>query len=115
MVTFLIMVVAPARAEEYRMKTIFMDTFYGMAAGALIATALSLTQDNPDWGENVGTGAAIGGIAGALFGIATETRYLATIEDGRIHTSLPSMRIAVGNLNAKDSVIYTAGLFQYRF
>lgn len=101
------------KAEEYQMKTIFMDTFYGMAAGALIATAVSLTQDNPDWGENVGTGAAIGGIAGALFGIATEVRYLASIEDGQVHVSLPSVKVGISE--NKDSAIYTAGLFQYRF
>src|SRR3989304_3677854 len=59
-----------ARGEENQMKTIFMDTFYGMAAGALIATAVSLTQDDPDWGANVGAGAAIGGGAGGGFWVA---------------------------------------------
>lgn len=115
LVAFFALTTAPvnAKAEEYRMKTIFMDTFYGMAAGALIATALSLTQDKPDWGENVGTGAAIGGIAGALFGVATEARYLASVEDGQVHVSLPSVNVSIsGN---RDSAIYTAGLFQYRF
>lgn len=115
LVAFIAMTTAPvnAKAEEYRMKTIFMDTFYGMAAGALIATAVSLTQDNPDWGENVGTGAAIGGIAGALFGVATEARYLASIEDGQVHVNLPSVKVNMSE--NKDSAIYTAGLFQYKF
>ncbi len=115
LVAFLALTTAPvnAKAEENRMKSIFMDTFYGMAAGALIATAVSLAQDDPDWGENVGTGAAIGGIAGALFGIATEAQYLASIEDGQVHVSLPSVKVNMSE--NKDSAIYTAGLFQYRF
>src|SRR3990172_9705356 len=60
------------RSGENQMKTIFMDTFYGMAAGALIATAVSLTQGDPDWGANVGAGAAIGGGVGGAFVISTE-------------------------------------------
>ena len=103
-----------ARGAENQMKTIFMDTFYGMAAGALIATALSLTQDNPNWGENVGTGAAIGGIAGALFGIATEVRYLASIENGHLSASIPSIELTMDK-RGENEVIYTAGIFQYKF
>lgn len=103
-----------ARGEESRMKAVFMNTFYGMAAGALIATAVSLTQDNPDWGENVGTGAAIGGIAGALFGIATEVRYMASIEDGHIYASIPSLNVKMDRREG-DGALYTTGIFQYRF
>jgi hypothetical protein len=103
-----------AKAEDNHMKTIFMDTFYGMAAGVLIVSAVSLTQDNPDWGENVGAGAAIGGIAGALFGMATEMRYFATVENGRMHVSVPSIGLSADKKEG-DSPIYTAGIFRYRF
>ncbi len=99
---------------ENQMKTIFMDTFYGMAAGALIATAVSLTQDDPDWGANVGAGAAIGGIAGALFGVATEVRYLATLENGHISTGIPSVSVSVDK-GDRPGPLYTARLFQYKF
>lgn len=111
-----IMFISPyyARAEENRMKNVFMDTFYGMAAGALIATAISLTQDKPDWGENVGAGAAIGGIAGALFGIATEMRYIAKIEDGEMRVSIPSISVNMEKRD-RDEVMYSAGVFQYSF
>lgn len=103
-----------SRAQE-GMKTIFIDTFYGMAAGALIASALSLAQDNPDWGENVGTGAAIGGIGGALFGIATEMQYITTVENGKIHINTPSIGIETEKVENNKTLEYTAGIFQYKF
>ena len=102
------------RGGENQMKTIFMDTFYGMAAGALIATAVSLTQDDPDWGANVGAGAAIGGIAGALFGIATEVKYLASLEDGHMSLGMPSLSAGVDK-GERHGLIYTAGIFQCKF
>ena len=120
LITFLTLVVAPsvapsyAKAEENHMRTIFMDTFYGMAAGALIASAISLTQGDPDWGGNVGAGAAIGGIAGAFFGVVTEMRYVATVDDGRLRVSVPSVGLSVDK-KAGDQPLYTAGIFRYKF
>ncbi len=102
------------RAEDNRMRTIFMDTFYGMAAGALIASAVSLTQDDPDWGGNVGAGAAIGGIAGAFFGVASEVRYVATVNGGRLHVGLPSIGVDADKKSGGQPV-YMAGLFKYKF
>ena len=103
-----------SRGGENQMKTIFMDTFYGMAAGALIATAVSLTQGDPDWGANVGAGAGIGGIAGALFGIATEMKYLASIENGHISVGMPSISASVDK-GDRHALVYTARIFQYKF
>ena len=102
------------RGGENQMKTIFMDTFYGMAAGALIATAVSLTQDDPDWGANVGAGAAIGGIAGALFGIATEVKYLASLEDGHMSLGIPSLS-ASADKGERHGPLCPAGIFQCKF
>ena len=119
LIGFTLFTIAPGYAryskpEENQMKTIFMDTFYGMAAGSLIATAISLTQHDPNWGQNVGTGAAIGGIAGALFGIVTETTYIASIDNGNLSVGIPSIQ---ANVDRKDgnSVFFTAGVFQYKF
>src|SRR4030065_2342951 len=90
LISFAAITFAPSqsKAEENQMRTIFMDTFYGMAAGTLIASAITLTQEDQNWGRNVGTGAAIGGIGGALFGIFTEGRYAATVDEGELHVSL---------------------------
>ncbi|OGW13117.1 MAG: hypothetical protein A2035_09030 [Nitrospirae bacterium GWA2_42_11] len=111
-----IMFITPyyVRAEENKMKNVFMDTFYGMAAGALIATAISLTQKDPNWGANVGTGAAVGGIAGALFGVVTEMRYMAKIEDGQVHVSIPTIGINMEKTD-RDEVMYSAGVLKYSF
>src|SRR4030065_2631253 len=89
--TTMFIVPSHSKAEENHMRTIFMDTFYGMAAGTLISSAITLTQEDQNWGRTVGTGAAIGGIAGAVFGIVTEVRYAATLDEGTLHVSLPSV------------------------
>src|SRR3990172_13328610 len=116
LISFAAIFCAPShsKAEDNHMRTIFMDTFYGMAAGALIASAISLTQDDPDWGGNVGAGAAIGGIAGAFFGVVTEMRYVATIDDGRLRVSVPSVGVSVDK-KAGDQPLYAAGIFRYKF
>jgi len=103
-----------SKAEENHMRTIFMDTFYGMAAGTLIASAITLTQEDQNWGRTVGTGAAIGGIAGAVFGIVSEVRYAATVDEGKLHVSLPSVSVIADN-KAGGQPLYTAGIFRYKF
>jgi len=103
-----------SKAEENHMRTIFMDTFYGMAAGTLIASAITLTQEDQNWGRTVGTGAAIGGIAGALFGIFTEVRYAATVDEGKLYVSLPTVGVIADN-KAGGQPLYTAGIFTYKF
>ena len=112
--TAITLVPSHSKAEENQMRTIFMDTFYGMAAGTLIASAITLTQENQNWGRNVGTGAAIGGIGGALFGIFTEVRYAATVDEGKLHVSLPSVSVIADN-KAGGQPLYTAGIFRYKF
>lgn len=114
LLSFNLLFLSVAKAQE-GMKTIFMDTFYGMAAGALIGSALALTQDHPDWGEKVGTGAAVGGIAGALFGIVTEMRYMATIADDGVQFAVPSVSVDVESKNKKEVTTYMVGLMQYKF
>lgn len=105
----------PAQADENAARSIFLDTFYGMAAGALIGSAISLAQDDPDWGKNVGTGAAIGGIAGALFGIVSEVRFMVEVEDGKVTAGLPRMDVVRRGAPGFSETVVSAGLLQYRF
>ena len=116
LIVFLALTLTPkkVKAEENQMKAVFMDTFYGMATGVLLASAVSLTQHEPNWGANVSAGAAIGGIAGALFGIATEVRYSASVEDGKLTLNIPSISANVEK-KEPDTLIYTAGIFHYTF
>lgn len=109
----IVFVPSHSKAEENPMRTIFIDTFYGMAAGALIASAIILTQDTPEWG-GVATGAALGGIAGAAFGVVTEVRYAATVDEGKLHVSLPSVGVIADNKTGGQP-LYTAGIFKYKF
>ncbi|MBI5192656.1 MAG: hypothetical protein HZA08_04330 [Nitrospirae bacterium] len=106
-----------SRGDSNGMKTIFMDTFYGMAAGALIATAISSTQSSPNWGKNIGTGAAIGGIAGAAFGVITEMHYLSSVENGKVYVGIPTIGVTTDKTvkPVEKDVMYTAGLFRYKF
>jgi len=106
---------AAARADEDSVRTIFLDTFYGMAAGALIGSAVSLSQDDPDWGKNIGSGAAIGGIAGALFGIVSEVSYMVEIRDGKVMAGLPRVDVAQRRFSKMDDTVVSAGLLRYRF
>lgn len=104
-----------SRVEDNHVKTIFMDTFYGMAAGTLIAAAISLAQDtSPKWGRNIGIGATIGGLGGAVYGIVSEIHYLSSIENGKVYVSAPSIVVSADKRDGED-VMYTAGLFQYKF
>ena len=103
-----------SNSDNNQMKTIFLDTFYGMAAGVLIATAITLTQDDKKWEKNLGTAGAIGGLGGAAFGIATEMHYLSSIENGKVYVSVPSIVVSKDKKVGED-VMYTAGLFRYNF
>jgi hypothetical protein len=106
---------APAMAGDDAARSIFMDTFYGMAAGALIGSAVSLAQDSADWGGNIGSGAAIGGIAGALFGIFTEVSYMVEIQDGKVAAGIPRVDVIQRNTLKAPDVVASTGLFRYRF
>lgn len=110
----ILLVPSHSKAEANQMRTIFINTFYGMAAGALIASAVSLLQEDPNWGSNVSTGAAIGGITGAVFGIVSEVRYLAAVDEGMLHVSLPTVSVITDN-KAGGQPLYTAGIFKYQF
>ena len=105
----------PVQADENAARSIFLDTFYGMAAGALIGSAISLAQDDPDWGKNVGTGAAIGGIAGALFGLVSEVRFMVEVEDGKVTAGLPRMDVVRRDTRGFSETVVSSGLLQYRF
>lgn len=113
----LIPILQPTRSDagEEAVRSIFYDTFYGMAAGALIGSAISLAQDDPNWGGNVGTGAAIGGIGGALFGIFSEVHYMVDIQDGKVTAGIPAINTSLRRISDRSDTLLSAGLLQYRF
>lgn len=109
--------------EDNPVKNIFLDTFYGLAAGALVGAAISAPQNNPDWQQNVGSGAAIGAVAGLVFGIVyegkplfKESRAILDVENTKMTFQMPSINTSVKE--DKDKILqtsYNVDLVCYRF
>lgn len=85
-----------ARAEDVMQQTM-RDALYGGVVGALVGAAVLLLTDNPD--DHLGyipTGAGIGILAGAAYGVATSgmmiTSSAAEVEDGKITFNMPTIK-----------------------
>ncbi|HEY4744215.1 MAG TPA: hypothetical protein VIH45_06115 [Desulfuromonadaceae bacterium] len=82
---------APAAfAEENAFREIFLDAFYGGAAGTLVGLALTAFTKKPaDHMENLGYGAAAGVVVGAGYGVAKSSRAFAEIGKGGVRIAVP--------------------------
>lgn len=85
-----------AIAEETALRRVFVNTMFGLATGSVIATAVTIADSSAhgdDWARNIGIGATIGAFVGASYGMAVETRSLATINDRQLcfHVPLPRL------------------------
>lgn len=85
-----------AKAEDVMQQTM-RDALYGGVVGALVGAAVLLLTDNPD--DHLGyipTGAGIGILAGAAYGVATSgmmiTSSAAEVEDGKITFNMPTIK-----------------------
>ncbi len=80
---------------EDMMQTTLRDALYGGIIGALLGSAVLLLSDNPD--DHIGyipTGAAVGILAGAAYGVATSgviSTAGAEIEDGKVTLNMPTV------------------------
>ncbi|MFQ5736930.1 MAG: hypothetical protein ACE5GY_08725 [Thermodesulfobacteriota bacterium] len=84
-----------ALAEDL-MQTTLRDALYGGIVGALIGSAVLLLTDNPDDHLSyIPSGAGVGILAGAAYGIATSgvirTASVAEVKDGKISFNLPTL------------------------
>jgi hypothetical protein len=80
-------------------RIVMEDAFYGTITGALVGAAFMAFEDKPEdhWGY-IYRGAAIGAIAGLLFG-AYEVTAFATIDNGKIRFAMPTIKTrVVGNI-----------------
>ncbi|MBI5969687.1 MAG: hypothetical protein HY884_00825 [Deltaproteobacteria bacterium] len=85
---------SPAIAAESAMKTTVTDAVYGGILGALIGGALTLLTDKPaDNLSYIPTGAALGVIGGAVYGIATSgvVQSVGEIEGGKFALNVPTV------------------------
>lgn len=93
---FVLLTASAASAQEAMQKTM-RDALYGGAIGALLGTAVMLLTDNPD--DNLSyipTGAAVGVLAGAAYGLATSgvmSTAAAEIDakDGKVSLAMPTI------------------------
>ncbi len=81
-----------ALADENALRDTFQSAFYGGAVGALVGAALmAFTKKPADHLENIGIGAAAGVLAGTVYGVARSARTLASIDNGNIKITMPTI------------------------
>jgi len=84
-----------SRARERPLKSVFIDTMFGLATGTVIATAVTVADGNAhgdDWGQNLGIGATIGAFVGLGFGIASESQALTYFDGKQLTFGFPTPR-----------------------
>lgn len=118
----LIIPLAPSRAsaadDSVMMQNIFKDAFYGGAVGSLVGLGFMLLTDKPqDHLRYIAYGAGGGIIAGAAIGVASSTKALAEIQDGKITLNVPEVKtdIIQDKRDEKIEVVRTLSLLRYSF
>lgn len=117
----LLIPIIPSRAfadDTVIMKNIFMDSAYGGAVGALIGVGFMLLSDKPaDHWNYVAFGAGGGILAGAAIGLASSTKALAEIENGKVTFNVPEVKtdILQDKRDEKTEVVQTLSLLRYNF
>lgn len=108
-----------AYAEDTMQHT-FKSTLYGGAIGALLGTAVMLLTDNPE--DNLSyipTGAGIGMLAGAAYGLASGgvVQSISELEGGKFTLRLPAIKrkVLFDKNVAEKEVINSIDLFKFRF
>lgn len=93
---FTLLTASAASAQDTMQKTM-RDALYGGAIGALLGAAVMLLTDNPDDHLSyIPTGAAVGVLAGAAYGIATSgvmSTAAAEIDakEGKVSLAMPTI------------------------
>ncbi|MBK5277220.1 MAG: hypothetical protein JJE30_19495 [Desulfuromonadales bacterium] len=81
-----------AFAEDNAFRDTFQSAFYGGAVGALVGAALMAFAYKPaDHLDYMGYGAAVGVLAGTVYGVAKTARSLAYIENGKLKLGMPTI------------------------
>lgn len=109
-----------ALAAESSLEGIFKDTVYGGIIGALVGSAFVLLSDHPgDHLEYIPTGAAVGLLAGAVYGLATSTtvRSFGEVENGKFTLNVPTVKQSASyDRNAfRREVIDSVDIFKVKF
>lgn len=105
-----------ATAADFEVQTVFEDALYGGAIGALIGGGAMLVSSQPSkhW-DYITTGAGIGIIAGAIYGVYSSSRSFAEIEDGKMMVGIPTPQIRVRNYDDSTAVALQADLLKVHY
>lgn len=111
-----------AKAADDSMQRTLRDSLYGGAIGALLGTALLFLTKHPgDHLEYIPTGAGIGILAGAAYGLATsglvQSSAATEIENGKFTLNMPTVNRAEvydEKLHTKE-VIDTVDIVRVKF
>lgn len=83
-------------AADGTVREVFSDSFHGGLVGILVGGASMLLADKPsDHKDNLSTGAGIGIILGAVYGVAKTTNAFAEVHDGNLTVSVPTLHLEV--------------------
>ncbi|MDX8401789.1 MAG: hypothetical protein R8K47_04070 [Mariprofundaceae bacterium] len=106
--------VGQARAADFELQNTMEDAVYGGAIGALVGAGAMLVSGSPTSHWNyLFTGTGIGLIAGALYGVYSSARPLASLEDGRLNLAVPQPSLAAAP-NGRELAV-DVPLFASRF
>lgn len=84
-----------AFAADSSGEIVFMDALYGALIGAMLGGAFYIADEDAtseDLGARIGTGVAIGTLAGLAFGVV-ETRSTVEIKKGRASLHMPTLTV----------------------
>lgn len=103
-------------AADFEVETVFEDALYGGAIGALVGAGAMLISSHPsnNW-DYILTGAGVGIIGGAAYGVYTSSRSFAEIEDGKMVVGVPTPQIKVENYNDNTVVALQADLLKVNY
>ncbi len=109
-VVFCLVFASYSFAVETAGEVVFRDAMYGAAIGGVLAGAVYLI-DQDELLTKLGTGIAIGTVAGMLYGIYENTAF-AEISDGRVKIAMPVPQVT---LTQDGTVAYTATVVRVNF
>ncbi len=103
-------------ADSDSLGRIVRDSLYGGAAGALVGAAtLAFVDKAEDHYSNIWKGAAIGVIAGAVYGALKVSGPLAEVKDGKMTVHIPAIQPAPDPSSLKGALIFNMEMVRVSF
>ncbi len=110
----------PAHAEDALQRTL-TDSLYGGIIGALLGSAIAVLNKHPeDHLDYIPTGAAIGVLAGATWGIATSSgvvQSLSEVENNKLTFNFPTIKnnVETDKRTNRSETVESLELFKLKF